>query len=91
MFLFEWLGWFVLSITAGWLASVASGTNERHSFFLDLGIGLAGAFVGGWMLSLLPLVQVQATGLNPRSLLIALLGAYLLRQILKAITQRFSS
>ena len=90
MFLFDWLGWFALAALAGWFASIATGTNQRPTFFLDVLIGLAGAFLGSALISLLPFVRAEITGLTPRSLFIAFIGAWIIRTALKAVQDYFS-
>lgn len=63
----------VLGLIAGWLASVVMGTNSSQGFFLDIALGIVGAIVGGFIMSLLG--QPGVTGLDLYSVLVASVGA----------------
>ena len=66
------LAWVILGIVAGFIASkVVNKTGE--GLVLDLVLGVIGALVGGWIMSLFG--QAGVSGLNLYSLVIAVLGA----------------
>ena len=67
------LGWIILGGLAGWIASMIAGTNARQGFIGNIVIGIIGAFLGGFIMSLLGFDGI--TGFNLYSLLVALLGA----------------
>ncbi len=41
------LGWIVIGLLAGWVASMVM--NRHHGLFVNLIIGLVGAAIGGWL------------------------------------------
>lgn len=41
------LGWIVVGLLAGWIASMV--LNRHHGLIVNLIIGLVGAFIGGWI------------------------------------------
>lgn len=88
MSLWTLLGWLILGAVAGWLASLVMRTNRKQGMLLDIVVGIVGALVGGFVLSLIPGVQVQATGLNIPSLVVAFIGAIILLVVVKLVSQR---
>ncbi len=75
--------WIIFGALVGWIASMVMGTNREQGPLLDIIIGIIGAVVGGWVMSLLG--QSGVTGFNLYSFLVALLGAVLLIAIVRAI------
>ncbi len=68
----SYLAWIILGLIAGFIGSKI--VNKRgEGLFLDIILGIVGAFVGGWLFSLLGAHGV--TGLNLYSLLVAVVGA----------------
>ena len=74
--------WIVLGALAGWIASIITGTNARVSGFMNVVIGIIGAFIGGLVLQLLG--QGAPSGFNLASLLTAILGAVILLSLVRA-------
>lgn len=70
------LAWIVLGGVAGWLASLIMRTDASQGIFLNIIIGILGAFVGGMAFNLLGGVGI--TGFNFYSLFVAILGSVLL-------------
>jgi uncharacterized membrane protein YeaQ/YmgE (transglycosylase-associated protein family) len=70
------LSWIILGLVVGVLAKWIHPGDDPGGLLVTIGIGIAGAFVGGFLSSLLGLGTV--TGLNLGSLLIATGGAVLL-------------
>ena len=83
--MFNIIGWLILGAVAGWLASLVMKTNAQQGLLLDIVVGIVGAFVGGFVLSIIPGVSGQATGLNIPSLIVAFIGACILLAIVKAV------
>jgi uncharacterized membrane protein YeaQ/YmgE (transglycosylase-associated protein family) len=77
------LAWIILGGVAGWLASLVMNTDQSQGIFLNIIIGIVGAFLGGLAFSLFGGEGV--TGFNLYSLLVALLGSVLLIGVLKAV------
>jgi uncharacterized membrane protein YeaQ/YmgE (transglycosylase-associated protein family) len=66
------ISWIVLGLIAGFIASrVINKTGE--GLFRDLGLGIIGAIVGGWLVNILGMAGV--TGLNLWSVLLSVAGA----------------
>ena len=76
--------WIVFGGVVGWLASILMKT--RGGIFLDIVVGIIGAVVGGFIMSLVGGVGV--VGFNLYSFFVALLGAIILLAIVKAISGR---
>ncbi len=72
--------WLVVGLLAGFFASVVV-RGRGYGCFLDIVIGLVGAFIGGFLASFL---GIRATYHFWGTLLIAFLGACILVAILKA-------
>ncbi|HYL37100.1 MAG TPA: GlsB/YeaQ/YmgE family stress response membrane protein [Bryobacteraceae bacterium] len=70
-----WLFWMIIiGLIAGWAAGkVMRGSG--YGVFMDIVLGVCGAFVGGWLLRLLGVYS--GGGLVP-SILVAILGAVIL-------------
>jgi uncharacterized membrane protein YeaQ/YmgE (transglycosylase-associated protein family) len=77
------LAWIILGGIAGWLASLIMRTDASQGVFLNIVVGVVGAFIGGLAFSLLGGEGV--TGFNLYSLLVALVGSVLLLWIVKAV------
>ena len=68
------IAWIVLGLIAGFIASkVVNKTGE--DIVLDLGLGIVGAIVGGFVFNQLGAAGV--TGFNLYSMLVAVIGAVL--------------
>ena len=66
------IGWIVLGLVAGFIASKI--VNKRgEGFFMDILLGIVGAVVGGWLFSFFGAEGV--TGFNLYSMLVAIVGA----------------
>ena len=69
------IAWLVVGILAGWLADRITGRD--HGLLTNLIVGVAGAFIGGLMVSsLLGFRYVE--GFNLSSIVVATLGAVIL-------------
>ena len=73
----------VLGGIAGWLASIIMHTNARQGVFLNIVVGIVGAFLGGLLFNVFGARGV--TGFNLWSLVVALVGAVVLLAIVKAV------
>ena len=65
--------WIVFGAIAGWIASVVMKRSGKQGLFGDILLGIVGALVGGFVISLFGGTGV--TGFNLYSLLIAIVGA----------------
>jgi len=69
------LGWIIVGGIAGWLASLIMA-REGQGCFLNIVVGIVGAFIGGIIMNVIG--KVGVTGFNFRSLLVAVVGAVIL-------------
>ena len=78
----SFIAWIVLGLLAGFIASKI--VNKRgEGLLLDIGLGIAGAIVGGWMFSIFG--HNGVSGMNLRSLFVAVAGAIAVLLIYHAI------
>jgi len=73
------LSWIILGALAGWVASMIMGKNSSMGGIANIGVGIIGAFIGGFVMNLIGSQGV--TGFNLTSFLIALLGSVILLAI----------
>jgi uncharacterized membrane protein YeaQ/YmgE (transglycosylase-associated protein family) len=66
------IAWIVLGLIAGFIASKMVN-NSGDGVVLDMGLGVVGAIVGGWLFNTFGMAGIS--GLNLYSLLVAVLGA----------------
>jgi uncharacterized membrane protein YeaQ/YmgE (transglycosylase-associated protein family) len=76
--------WIILGALAGWIASMLTGTNARVNGWMNVVVGILGAFIGGLALQLLG-VSISV-GLSLSSLLTAVLGAVILLSLVRAFS-----
>src|SRR5258705_8598382 len=81
------LVWIIVGAIAGWLASLVMKTNREQGLLMDIVVGIIGAFIGGFVLSLLN-VNAGVTGINVMSIFTAFIGAVILLAILRAMSGR---
>jgi len=67
----------------GWVASLIMNTNSQQGFVLDIFIGIVGAVLGGWIMSMVG--RTGVVGFNLYSFLVSLLGAVVLIAVVKAL------
>ena len=77
------LSWIILGLIVGIIAKFVMPGKDPGGIFITIILGIAGAFVGGFIGSTLGLGSV--TGFDIRSLLIAVGGSILLLIIYRAI------
>ena len=75
--------WIIFGALAGWIASLVMKTNAQQGFIMDVVIGIAGAFIGGFIMNLFGGGGVS--GFNLPSLLVAIIGAIVLLFIVKTL------
>ena len=81
------LAWIIVGGIAGWLASLlVQGTGM--GIVGDIIVGIVGALIGGFVLSLLLPGTFGFTGFNLGSLIVAFIGAVILLFIVKLFTGR---
>ena len=75
--------WIVFGALVGWIASMIMKTDAEQGALANIGVGIVGAVIGGWLMSIVGESGVQ--GFNLYSLLVAIFGACVLIAIVKAI------
>lgn len=75
--------WIIFGALAGWIASLIMRTDAQQGALTNIIVGIVGAFLGGFLVSLLGGPGV--TGFNLYSLLVAILGAIVLIWIVRMI------
>jgi uncharacterized membrane protein YeaQ/YmgE (transglycosylase-associated protein family) len=72
--------WIIFGALAGWIASAIMGSRE--GLVMDIVIGIVGAVLGGWIMSLLG--HGGVSGFNLYSFVVAIIGAVVLIAIVRA-------
>lgn len=75
--------WIVVGGIIGWVASKIMNTDAQQGIFLNIVVGVVGAFLGGWLIS--PLVGVPTINQDAfsiGSLIVSLIGAVILLAII---------
>lgn len=75
------IAWIIFGALAGWIASMIAGTNASQGLFLNIVVGIAGAFIGGFLFSLFGGTGVS--GFNIGSFVVAIIGAVVLLMLVK--------
>ena len=79
------IAWILLGLIAGWIASKIMH-GEGSGLLMNLVLGVVGAFVGGFLISVIGGVGV--TGFNPWSLLVSVLGAVVVLWLYNVLQSR---
>jgi uncharacterized membrane protein YeaQ/YmgE (transglycosylase-associated protein family) len=75
----SFIAWLVVGGLLGWVASMIMGTNDRQGLFLNIIVGIVGAFLGGLVLApLFGTGTINQYDFSIGSLLVSLLGAVIL-------------
>ena len=73
--------WIIFGALAGWVASIIAGGNSRLGCIGNIVVGVIGAFIGGWIYSLIT-GHALVVGWNWTAFIVAVLGAIILLAIL---------
>ena len=79
------IAWLVVGLLAGWIANMIMSSG-RGGIVADLLLGVVGAFVGGFIGSLL--FGADVSGINFTSIILAVLGAIVVVAIYRAVTHQ---
>ena len=75
----NFLVWIILGGILGWLASLIMRTDAQQGTFLNIIVGIVGAFLAGMFLSpLFGVATINQNNFSLASLLVSLLGAVIL-------------
>jgi len=80
--------WIIIGGVIGWLASMVMKTDAQQGIFLNIVVGIVGAFLGGWLLA--PLFgtgtgTINSDNFSLASLLVSFLGAVILLGIVNLL------
>jgi uncharacterized membrane protein YeaQ/YmgE (transglycosylase-associated protein family) len=78
------IAWIILGLIAGFIASKIIN-KSGDGVLLDVGLGVVGAIVGGWLFNTFGMAGVS--GLNLYSLLVAVLGAVVVLVVYHALVR----
>lgn len=78
--------WIIVGGLAGWIASMLTKKNERMGVFANIIVGIMGGLVGGYVARFFGFNGM--TGFNVGSLLIAILGSFIVLIVINAFTQK---
>ena len=74
--------WLIVGGIIGWLASIIMRTDAQQGIFLNIVVGIVGAFIGGLIISG---GSINNAPLNITSFLVSLLGAIVLLAIVNLV------
>jgi uncharacterized membrane protein YeaQ/YmgE (transglycosylase-associated protein family) len=78
--------WIVIGGVLGWLASLVMKTDAQQGLFLNVVVGIVGAFLAGWLLSpMFGTGTINSDDFSMASLLVSFLGAVILLGIVNLI------
>lgn len=80
------IGWIIIGVLAGWIASMVTGKNKEMGAFMNIVVGIIGGFIGGLVMNLAGGIGI--TGFNLWSLVVACIGAIILLLIVNAFKRR---
>lgn len=80
------ISWIILGGIVGVIAKLIMPGKDPGGFFITILLGIAGAFVGGYVSTLLGFGSV--TGFNPISLVIAVGGALILLILYRVVKSK---
>ncbi len=78
------ISWIIVGALAGWIASMIMKTDASMGALANIIVGIVGAFIGGWIVSLFG-INVIDGAIRIESILTAILGAVVLLAIVKAV------
>ena len=81
--------WLIIGGILGWLASIVMKTNEQQGIFLNIVVGIVGAFLGSLLLApLFGTGTINQRDFSIGSLFVSFLGAVILLAIVNFIRRR---
>jgi uncharacterized membrane protein YeaQ/YmgE (transglycosylase-associated protein family) len=78
------LTWIIVGAIAGWLASIIM-KGGGYGLIGNIIIGIVGAFVGGWLSTIIFNLPFAVTGFNLTSVIVATVGAIVVLFILSLV------
>jgi uncharacterized membrane protein YeaQ/YmgE (transglycosylase-associated protein family) len=82
------IAWLIFGALAGWVASLIAGTSDRQGCLLNIVVGIVGALIGGFIMSLFQEGRPWEFSFDLPSFLVAVLGAVVLLGAARLLTGR---
>ncbi len=79
------LVWIIFGGLAGWIGSLIAGTDASQGLFLNIIVGIIGAFVGGLIFNFFG--ETGVSGFNLYSLLVAVIGSVIFISVTQLLTR----
>ncbi|MFZ5749265.1 MAG: GlsB/YeaQ/YmgE family stress response membrane protein [Pseudomonadota bacterium] len=76
------LVWLVVGGVVGWLASIVMRTDAQQGIFLNIVVGIVGAFLGGWIFSS---ADINDGVVTIGTFLVSLVGAIILLAVVNLV------
>ncbi|WP_404335639.1 GlsB/YeaQ/YmgE family stress response membrane protein [Sphingomonas sp. MMS12-HWE2-04] len=73
--------WLVIGGVVGWLASIVMRTDAQQGIFLNIIVGIVGAFIGGLLFG----GSINNGAITPMTFLVSLVGAIILLAIVNLV------
>lgn len=80
--------WIILGGVAGWVASIIMGKNEKMGLLANIVVGIVGAFLGGWILDVLNIANVDPNSVGWSNFFSAIFGAVVLLFVARLVMGR---
>lgn len=74
--------WLIMGGVVGWLASLVMRTDAQQGIFLNVIVGIVGAFIGGWLFRG---GDINSGAITLSSFLVSLVGAIILLAIVNLV------
>jgi uncharacterized membrane protein YeaQ/YmgE (transglycosylase-associated protein family) len=85
----SFIAWLIVGGVLGWVASMIMGTNDQQGKFLNIIVGIVGAFLGGLLIApLLGTGTINDGDFSVSSILTSLIGAVVLLFIVGLFRKR---
>ena len=81
------LSWIIVGLIAGWLAGAVM-RGRGFGIIGDIVIGILGALIGGFIAQAVFNIPDAVSGLNPLTLIVAVIGAIVLIAIIRLLPGR---
>lgn len=81
--------WLIVGGIVGWLASIIMKRDAQQGIFLNIIVGIVGAFLGGWLSGMFlgQGANINDSGLSVTSFIVSLVGAVILLAIVNLFTR----
>ncbi len=85
----NFIAWLIVGGVLGWLASIVMKTNAQQGIFLNVIVGIVGAFIAGIVIApMMGTGTINANDFSMASLLVSFLGAVILLAIVNLFRRR---